>query len=143
MLTEAVEHVKRMLRSMRSDFSSPDKGEGNTDIHIPTQADTDAWKRQQEENYRRKYEQWVIERKKYTLPRLKKEISDAFLRHGRCKLLLPYSSTYEECLCAVENWEDLSSWATRQGVVLWLSDDKYNNLRLGRYRILTGKRMED
>ena len=110
---------------------------------IPTQADTDAWMRQQEEEYKRKREQWVIERKKHTLPRLKRGISDAFLRHGRCELLLPYSSTYEECLCAVENWEDLSSWATRQGVVLWLSDEKYNNLQLGRYRILTGKRMED
>ena len=143
MLTEAVEHIKHMFQSMRSDFSSPDKEEQNTDVCIPTQADTDAWMRQQEEEYKRKREQWVIERKKYTLPRLKNEISDAFLRHGRCELLLPYSSTYEECLCAVENWEDLSSWATRQGVVLWLSDEKYNNLQLGRYRILTGKRMED
>lgn len=126
---------------MRNDFLLSKNGEGNTNVCIPTQSDTDAWMRQQEERYKRKCEQWVIERKKYTLPRLKKEISDAFLRQGECELLLPYNSTYEECRCAMENWEDLSSWATCQGVVLRLSDDKYDNMRMGRYRILTGKRV--
>ncbi len=111
-------------------------------MRIPTQADTDAWMRQQEEGYKRKCEQWVIERKKHTLPRLKKEISDVFLRQGECELLLlAYSSVHQEYKCAMENWEDLSSWATSQGVVLWLSDDKYDDPRLGRYRILTGKRV--
>ena len=140
--TEAIEHVKHMFQSMRSDFSSPLSGEWNTDVCIPTQADTDAWMRQQEEGYKRKCEQWVIERKKHTLPRLKKEISDVFLRQGECELLLPYGSTHQECICAMENWEDLSSWATHQGVVLWLSGDKYDNL-LGRYRTLTGKRVSN
>ena len=129
------------LKEMWQGLISAFKAKEAVDIRIPTQAETDLWVANRQVEYMRQQQQRVVDRKERTLPDLKKDIADMFLRTGRCTLFLYYDSYHEYHLCAEENWDDIVSWAEKQGVVLEMSGEYTNAADNSLYRILTGKRV--
>ena len=129
--------LKEMWQGLISTF----KAKEAADVRIPTQAETDILAANRRAEYEREQQQKVVDRKERILHALKKSIADMFLRTGKCTLFLYYDSYYQYHLCAEENWDELTSWADKQGVVLEMSGEYTDAVDNSLYRILTGKRV--